>query len=59
MKDCELDRARKIILEDPNGSELTSENYQEVLRIVDCEIRELRKAVHLPVISEVIDRHVG
>jgi hypothetical protein len=37
-----LDQAQEIIRDDPNGSDLTDENYQEVLTLLSREIRELR-----------------
>lgn len=39
---CNLDLAQEIIKEDPNGKDLTEENYQKVLTLIGSEIKELK-----------------
>ena len=45
---CNLQKAEQVIKDDPNGSDLTDENYQLVLTLLSCEIKQLKDNI-LPI----------
>lgn len=42
---CNLELAQEIIEKDPNGKDLTEENYQEVLTLLTSEIKALHQTI--------------